>query len=230
MSLPKPQVEMRRAHTALVITDLQNEFMTPEGAGWQFIAESFEKSNAAENIEALLRAAKEYDFATFVSPHYYYPTDEQWTRPRGVIEEVMHQGRFFARKGPLTLDGFAGSGADWPERLKPYIEDGKTVIASPHKMYGTSSNDLILQLHKRRIETIILAGPAGNLCVEAHLRDFLEHGFEIIAVRDAIGGVRNEEGDGYQAALINFRFLASALWTTQKTIAAMRAVHSEAPA
>ena len=31
-------------------------------------------------------------------------------------------------------------------------------------------------LLKRRIEQIILAGPAGNICVEAHLRDFLEQG------------------------------------------------------
>ena len=130
----------------------------------------------------------------------------------------MQQLGVFARSGPLTLDGFAGSGADWPERFKPYIEDGETVVASPHKVYGTSSNDLVLQLRKRRIEKIILAGPAGNICVEAHLRDFLEQGFEVAMVRDATAGARNEEGDGYRAALVNFRALAHALWTTRETV------------
>jgi hypothetical protein len=37
-------------------------------------------------------------------------------------------------------------------------------------------------------------------------------------VRDAIAGARNEEGDGYQAALVNFRALAHALWTTQEAV------------
>ena len=124
----------------------------------------------------------------------------------------------FARSGPLTLDGFAGSGADWPDRFKPYLEEGETVVASPHKVYGTSSNDLVLQLRKRRIEKIILAGPAGNICVEAHLRDFLEQGFEVAMVRDATAGARNAEGDGYRAALVNFRALAHALWTTRETV------------
>ncbi len=97
-------------------------------------------------------------------------------------------------------------------------EDGKTVVTSPHTVYGTSSNDVVLQLRKRRIEKIILAGPAGNVCVEAHLRDFLEQGFEVAMVRGATAGARNEEGDGYRAALVNFRALAHALWTTRETV------------
>jgi hypothetical protein len=84
---------------------------------------------------------------------------------------------------------------------------------------------------KRRIEKIILAGPAGNICVEAHLRDFLEQGFEVAMVRDATAGARNEEGDGYRAALVNFRALAHALWTTRETVrfieVAAKAAHTQ---
>src|SRR5262249_9669243 len=97
---------------------------------------------------------------------------------------------------------------------------------SPHKVYGTSSNDLVLQLRKRRIEKVILAGPAGNLCVEAHLRDFLEHGFEVAMVRDATAGTKNEEGDGYRAALGNFRVMGHTPWTTRQAVGLMH----EAPA
>jgi nicotinamidase-related amidase len=67
-------------------------------------------------------------------------------------------------------------------------------------------------------QPIVLAGPAGNICVEAHLRDFLEQGFEVAMVRDATARARNEEGDGYRAALVNFRALAHALWTTREMI------------
>jgi nicotinamidase-related amidase len=209
-------VDARR--TALVITDLQNDFLSPGGIAWGLICESLTEHGTIENIESLLRAARRRGLPVFLSPHYYYPTDGAWVAPGGAVEALMKQMGLFARRGPLTLDGFTGSGADWPERFKPYLESGETVVASPHKVYGTSSNDLVLQLRKRRVERIVLAGPAGNLCVEAHLRDFLEQGFEVAMVRDATAGIKNEEGDGYQAAMVNFRALAHAVWTTRETV------------
>jgi nicotinamidase-related amidase len=218
MELPSPGMTIEPRRTALVITDLQNDFLSPGGIAWGLVADSLAANNTIENIESLLRAARRHGLPVFLSPHYYYPTDRAWESPGGAAEELMHRMGLFARTGPLTLDGFAGSGADWPERFKPYLEEGETVIASPHKVYGTASNDLVLQLRKRRSEKIILAGPAGNLCVEAHLRDFLEQGFEVAMVRDATAGARNEEGDGYRAALVNFRSLAHALWTTRETV------------
>ena len=66
------------------------------------------------------------------------------------------------------------------------------------------------------------------MCVEAHMRDFIEHGFEVAMVRDATAGTTNEEGDGYQAALVNWRFMAQALWTTAETVATMRAAAEDA--
>jgi nicotinamidase-related amidase len=212
-----------------VITDLQNDFLSPSGALWGLIKESLAANKTLENIEALLRAARDGGYPVVLSPHYYYPADKKWVAARGALELLMGQLGVVTRKGPLTLDGFAGSGADWPERFKPYLEACDTIIASPHKVYGTASNDLVLQLRKRRIEKVILAGPAGNLCVEAHLRDFLEQGFEVAMVRDATAGAKNEEGDGYKAALVNFRFMANALWTTEEAVRLMRkASNSEA--
>jgi nicotinamidase-related amidase len=174
MTLPIPNMLIEQSRTALVITDLQNDFLSPGGAGWGLLKISLARNNTIENIELLLRAARDGRYPVVLSPHYYFPTDRKWVAPGGALELLMAQLGVFARKGPLTLDGFEGSGADWPERFKPYLEACDTVVASPHKVYGTSSNDLVLQLRKRRIEKIILAGPAGNLCVEAHLRDFLE--------------------------------------------------------
>ena len=42
-------------------------------------------------------------------------------------------------------------------------------------------------------------------------------------VRDATAGTANEEGDGYRAALVNFRFIAHALWTTREAVEIMGA-------
>jgi nicotinamidase-related amidase len=140
MNLPSPGMTCDAGRTALVITDLQNDFLSPGGIAWGLVAESLAENNTIENIEALLRAARRHGLPVFISPHYYYPTDRAWSAPGGALEALMHQLGVFARSGPLTLDGFAGSGADWPERFKPYLEDGATVVASPHKVYGTASS------------------------------------------------------------------------------------------
>ena len=133
----------------------------------------------------------------------------------------MHTIKMFDRKDALSLKDFENSGADWLARYKPYIEDGKTVITSPHKVYGPETNDLVLQLRKRGIDKVILAGMSANLCVESHLRELLEQGFEVAVVKDATAGAQVPEGDGYEAALVNFRYMANAVVSTQEAVNAI---------
>ena len=154
---------------------------------------------------------------TLVSPHYYYPTDKGW-KFEGALEKVMHKTGMFNRVSPYSMKGFEGSGADFMPQYKTYLFDGKTVIASPHKVYGPEQNDLVLQLRKNGIDQVILAGMSANLCVEAHMRELLEQGFEIAVVKDATAAAKIPEGDGYLSALVNFRFMANAVWTTDEAV------------
>ena len=41
-------------------------------------------------------------------------------------------------------------------------------------------------------------------------------------VRDATAAAKLPEGDGYQAAMINFRYLANTVWTTTEAVNAIR--------
>jgi nicotinamidase-related amidase len=204
-----------------VLTDPQNDFLSPKGVTWGVVGKSVVANKTVEHIEILLKTAKKSGVPVFVSPHYYYPTDQEW-KFGGAVETMMHAINMCDRKGALTTKGFDGSGADWLEQYKPYLEDGKTIVSSPHKVYGPESNDLALQLRKRGITKVILAGMSANLCVESHLRELLEQGFEVAVVKNATAAAQVPEGDGYQVSLINFRFLASALWTTEQASAAMK--------
>jgi nicotinamidase-related amidase len=173
-------------------------------------------------MEHIFKAAKENGFEVFISPHCFYPTDSGW-KFNGPLETVEAETKMFARSGALSLDGFSGSGADWLERFKPYIENGKTVVVSPHRVFGPQTNDLVLQLRKRRISKVILGGMLANMCVESHLRDLLEQGFEVIVAKDATAAPRHPEwGYGYTAALINFAFLANAVLSTDEVVKAMK--------
>ena len=212
--------------TALVITDPQNDFLSPDGVTWGLVGESVQENNTVENLESLLKAAKENGIPVFISPHYYYPTDHGW-KFEGTLEKVMHDIHMFDRKSALNLDGFEGSGADWLERYKPYIEDGETVVVSPHKVYGPETNDLVLQLRKRGIDRVILGGMSANLCVESHLRELLETGFDVTVVKDATAAaITPELGDGYASAVTNYGFIANAVISTEEAVQSMTAVQA----
>lgn len=214
-ALPPSTMVLDPSRAALVVIDPQIDFLSPDGVTWGVVGESVTEHGTVDNIEKLFKSAKEHDITTAVSPHYYYPHDHGW-RFEGGLEKLMHAIGMFDRKGPLDLEGFDGSGADWMAQYKPYIDDGKTIVTSPHKVFGPETNDLVLQLRKQGIDQIVLAGMSANLCVESHFRELQEQGFEVAIVRDATAAAKIPEGDGYAAALVNFRFMANAVWTTEQ--------------
>jgi len=216
-------MEYNNSDTAVVVIDPQNDVLSPTGKNWDALGASVTENNTVQHLVDILAAAKATGFGVFVSPHYFYPTDSTWLF-NGPLESDEFRTQTFARRGPLTLKGFEGSGADWLDEFKIYIDDGETIVVSPHKVWSPQSNDLILQLRKRRIAKILLCGMLANMCVESHLRDLLENGFEVAVIRDATAGPRHPtRGDGYQAALVNYAFLAHAVVTAADVVTAMTA-------
>ncbi|MGF6603635.1 nicotinamidase-related amidase [Paraburkholderia sp. GAS448] len=210
-----------KTDTAVVFIDPQNDVLSESGKNWGAVGASVTENKTVENMERIFKAAKENGFGVFISPHYFYPTDKGW-KMNGPLEADEFATGTFARSGPLDLSGFINSGADWLDRFKPYIEDGATIVASPHKVFGPQTNDLVLQLRKRNIKNILLGGMLANMCVESHLRELLEQGFEVAVIKDATAGPRHPVwGDGYRAAMVNYQFLAHAVMATDDVINAM---------
>ncbi len=106
-------------------------------------------------------------------------------------------------------------------KLDMQIEDGRTVVTSPHKVYGPETNDLVLQLRKRGIDKVFLGGMSANLCTESHMRELIEQGFDVTVISDATAAAQNELGDGYASAMVNFRFIANGVVTTEEAIQAL---------
>jgi hypothetical protein len=77
-ALPTSDMVIDKSRVALVITDPQNDFLSPDGVTWGVVGASVEKNNTVANIESLFKAAKAADITVAVSPHYYYPTDKGW--------------------------------------------------------------------------------------------------------------------------------------------------------
>lgn len=199
--------------TAIVITDPQNDFLSPDGVTWGVVGESVTKNGTVANIETLFKLGKANGIPVFISPHYYYDHDHKW-KFEGSLEVLMHNINMFERGDQLNKEGFEGSGADWLEQYKQYIDQDYVTVSGPHKVFGPEQNDLSLQLRKQKIDKVILAGMSGNLCVEAHMRELIEDGFEVAIVGDATASAILPGLDGNQAAQTNFRFISSHVYTT----------------
>ena len=120
-ALPPSDMKLDLSRAALVVTDPQIDFLSPDGVTWGVVGKSVTEHNTVNNIETLFKAAKAADITVAVSPHYYYPTDHGW-KFEGALEKLMHKIGMFDRAGPLNIDGFEGSGADWMPQYKQYIE------------------------------------------------------------------------------------------------------------
>lgn len=224
--LPKPGMVVEAGNTAIVITDPQNDFLSPDGAAWSVVGESVTENGTVDNLETLFRTAHALKVPVFVSPHYYYPHDHHW-HFEGALEHLMHDIKMFDRAGQLRTENFVGSGADWLERYKPYISADNVIVTSPHKVYGPESNDLVLQLRKRGIDKVILGGMSANLCTESHMRELIEQGFEVTVVKDATAGAKTAAGDAHAVAVSNFHYIASAVVTTRQAVASLHAAFSD---
>ena len=222
--LPMPGFIIDPKNTALVLTDPQNDFLSEKGVAWDVVIKSAIENGTVKNIESLLKAAHETGLPVFISPHYYFPHDHKW-KFEGTLEVLMHKLSMFDRAGQLDVNKFDKSGSDWVESYKPYINNGRTVVTSPHKIYGPEQNDLVLQLRKRGIDKIILGGMSANLCVESHMRELIEQGFEVMVVTDATAAAITEHYNGYDAALVNFRMIASKIDNTENTVKAIHAAY-----
>lgn len=222
--LPQPGFEIVVGSTAIVITDPQNDFLSPDGVTWGVVGQSVTDNGTVENLESLFQTAENTGMPVFISPHYYFEHDHHWEFG-GTLEHLMHGIGMFDRSHTLRTEGFDGSGADWLEQYKPYIENGRTVVTSPHKVYGPETNDLVLQLRKAGISKVVLAGMSSNLCTESHMRELIEQGFEVMVVTDATAGAQTPLYDGYASSLTNFRFIASKIDNTENTVAAINAAY-----
>ena len=94
-------MDIDKKDTALLITDLQNDFLSEDGAAWKLVGDSVKENKTVDNIERLFKAAKQNGFEVFISPHYYYLTDEGW-QFGGTLEKKMHEINMVDRSGPLS--------------------------------------------------------------------------------------------------------------------------------
>jgi len=193
-----------RNKTALLIIDPQNDFLSEGGVVWDLVGKGVKDTKVVENLVELKKTAREVGIPVFYSPHYYTENEFKTWKYLNPIDKLMFERKMF-NKGTW--------GADFHPDLQP---DANTFVLAPHKgLSNFWTGDTNIQLRQRGIQTVILDGMSANLCVESHLRDAVEHGFDVIAIKDATTGAGPE---ATQAAYTNYGFIANEVTTTGEIV------------
>ena len=200
-------------NTAVLITDPQVDMLKPEGVMWEKTGDLVQENDVVRKLMELRNAAREGDVPVFYSPHTYEDDEFESWEDLNPIDQKM----FDAQMYDVESDG---------SNIIPELEpDDNTFVLSSHKhLSGFWANDVDVQLSKRGIDTIVLAGMAANLCVESHLRDAVENGYKVLVVNDATAAPGEEM---FEAAQTNYEMIAHETATADEITTRLSTASSE---
>jgi nicotinamidase-related amidase len=174
--------EMDPATTALVIIDMQRDFLLPGGFGAMLGNDVSMLTPVIEPLAALLHAARAAGMMVIHTREGHRP-DMADCPPsklaRGHLETPIGAVGPFGR---IMIRGEEGHGII--DELAPI--EGEAVLDKPGKgaFYAT---DLELMLRNARIASLIVTGVTTEVCVHTTVREANDRGFECVVPADCVG-------------------------------------------
>jgi biuret amidohydrolase len=176
---PEPiRVDFGRA--ALVIIDMQRDFLEPGGFGESLGNDVSLLAAAVGPCQALLGAARETGMMVVHTREGHLP--DLSDAPRAKVERGAPSRRIGA-PGPMGRILIRGErGHDIVPALNP--QAGELVIDKPGKgaFYATPLHE---RLQERRIDTLIVCGVTTEVCVHTTVREANDRGYRCIVPGDA---------------------------------------------
>lgn len=169
------------ARTALLVIDMQRDFLLPEGYAAQAGLDIAPLTATIRPIEKLLAVGRAAGLLIVHTREGHVPDLSDC--PPYKLERSRRAGAEIGSKGPLGRLLVRGEvGHDFVESLRP--KAGEIVIDKPG--YSAFSHTTLQQaLTKRSIETLIITGVTTEVCVSSTLRSAVDLGYRCITVSDA---------------------------------------------
>jgi nicotinamidase-related amidase len=170
------------ATTALVVIDMQRDFLEPGGFGELLGNDVSLLSAAVEPLKAVLGAAREAGMTIIHTREGHRPDLADCPPSKrargGLATGIGDPGPY----GRILVRGEHGH--DIVDELAP--APGEVVLDKPGKgsFYAT---DLELILHNRGIASLIVTGVTTEVCVHTTVREANDRGFECLVLADCCG-------------------------------------------
>jgi ureidoacrylate peracid hydrolase len=169
--------------TALLIIDMQNDFLDPAGY-FGHLGLAVENLRRAVEPTRQLRAALPSGVKVIYTVQVYESdgSDDLWS---------MHQ---------LKPAGLRRSGSDipavrgsWGAQIVPALEPAeRDLVVVKRRFDAFYQTDLELLLRCWGVKTVIVSGVVADVCVETSLRSAYVRDFDVVFARDCVGGWKEE--------------------------------------
>ena len=187
------KVKIAKKKTALLVIDMQNDWILREGAGaklgfllWQQV----EKGRIIENIQRVVKVARTHGIPIFHIRTVYRRDFSDVADP---VTDFALELRKHYPKSPkeymkdvcIAAEGTWGS--KFVDELQPEEAD---YIITKKKGSGFYNTDLELHLNSIGVRTLIVTGIATDGCVDATVHDAESRDFNIIIVTDCTAATK----------------------------------------
>lgn len=201
--------EYPTATSALLLVDVLNDFLAPDGKVNARIQEQIDKVGLVANLTRLIEGARAAGLQIAYAPH-------------GLHEHSFDDVKYvpvrmqYAMEHHVFWEG--GKGSDFFELFRP--QDGD-IVSSRHRTFnGFMGTDLDAKLKARGIEKLIFAGLTSQTCVEGTARHATEAGYHVTFLTDAVAEFTPE---AHKAALeISYPTFGHEVLTVDQVLAAIK--------
>ena len=171
--------------TAIVLIEAQNDFLTPGGTMYQYIAEQLKERNVIGNLVNLLNGARGK------AKIFYLPF--QAFKPGFPELKKGGPGTAGLRGIEMEMKADWGTGA-WVEgtpgpEIVPQLtpQPGDIVVRGKLTLDAFHSTALNYLLRANEIETVVFCGFHTNWCVESTARSAYDLGYRVVVISDCTG-------------------------------------------
>jgi ureidoacrylate peracid hydrolase len=184
---------MNLENTALIIVDMQNDFIHEKGFVNRNSLESGVPSNALDLLKAPIPHIQS------LADHFRQKGKEvihiytAWAPDYSDVAIPLRKMADKAKEEGCLVEG--SWGAQIIEELTPQKSD-RIVLKKAYGAFFRTSLDCVLR--NLGIKTLVMTGVATNFCVETTIREAAAYGYDIILASDAAASF---DADGHQATL-----------------------------
>ncbi len=180
-SIPETHAERVALGTALIVVDLQRDFVHPAG----HCAKSMDVSNIGRVVPAnaqLISLARQHSVPVIYTLVTQHP-EGAYASPRWIADNL----RYPNFEPVHCIDGTWG----WElhDDVAPAPDD---ILLRKYRRSAFVGTNLVELLRTLRVETLVVSGVAATGCVESTVRDAIERDFFVVVPADCIGDATPE--------------------------------------
>ncbi len=209
------------AHAALLIIDMQRDFVTPDGVFATLGGDLSVFPPMIERLRALAGVARDCDLPVWHIRHSMMPNLESES-PAQMRFNLLISERCLGQSEPLRYAVEGTQGAEGIPELAPAADE---VIVKKHRSSAFWGTNLDVLLRSNGIEAVVVTGCTTEGCIESTARDALFNDYYAVVVEDCVA---SDNAALHEASLLLMRHRFDVV-SSRAIISSLRGTKSGSP-